>query len=96
MQKTKQDTITISNVEVYDKRTISKVCDCKVMERDTKKAAKEALRVYLNGLGDSEISIEKSDYFARVSNTEKYRLTCKMEDFINLCFEHGTAEKIEG
>ena len=96
MQKYKQDTIVISNVEVYDKRTLSKVYEGKTMESDATKAEKEVLGVYLNGLADNEISAKKSDFFARVSNIEKYRLTCKIEDFINLCFEHGTAEKIEG
>lgn len=96
MQKIKQDTISITTVEVYDKRTFSKVYEGKTMESDTTKAEKEVLSVYLNELADNEMPAKKSDYFARVSNAEKYRLTCKMEDFINLCFEHGTAEKIEG
>lgn len=96
MQKYKQDTITISTVGIYDKRTFQKVFEGKTFEDNEKKAEKHILNVYLNGLSENEIPTEKDNYIARVDGVEKYKLTCNMEDFINLCFEKGTAEKIEG
>ena len=43
MQKIKQDTISITTVEIYDKRTLSKVYESKTFESDSTKAEKEVL-----------------------------------------------------
>lgn len=95
MQKIKQDTITMLVVEIFNKHTLEKVWESKTLENNASKAEKMTLKEYIDGF-ECEKPPKTSDYFARVSGVEKYRLTCKMEDFIDLCFNIGTAEKIEG
>ena len=97
MQKIKQDTISIASVDIMDVKTLTVTTSARVYANNESEAQKIALDDYLSTIPQEKRKAEKSRVFARVDgDIEKYRLTCKMEDFINLCFEHGTAEKIEG
>ena len=96
MQKIKQDTISIANVDIMDIATLTAISRIRVYAKDTTEAQKIALDEYIEGVPEDKKKAEKSRVFARVDGEiEKYRLTCKMEDFINLCFSYGTAERIE-
>ena len=97
MQKIKQDTISIASVDIMDVKTLTVTTSARVYANNESEAQKRALDDYLSTIPQEKRKAEKSRVFARVDgDIEKYRLTCKMEDFINLCFEHGTVEKIEG
>lgn len=97
MQKIKQDTISIANVDIMDVKTLTATASARVYANSEAEAQKIALDDYLSTIPQEKRKAEKLRVFARVDGEiEKYRLSCKMEDFINLCFEYGTAEKIEG
>ena len=96
MQKIKQDTISIANVDIMEISSLTAISRMRVYAKDASEAQKIALDEYIEGVPADKKKAEKSRVFARVDgDIEKYRLTCKMEDFINLCFTYGTAERIE-
>ena len=96
MQKIKQDTIAIANVDIMEIKSLTAISRMRVYAKDADEAQKLALDDYIKGVPEDKKKAEKSRVFARVDGEiEKYRLSCKMEDFINLCFEYGTVEKIE-
>lgn len=96
MQKIKQDTITIANVDIMDVKTLTAISRMRVYAKDTAEAQKKAFDEYIKGVPEDKQKAEKSRVFARVDGEiEKYKITCSMESFINLCVEHGTVEKIE-
>ena len=97
MQKIKQDTISIANVDIMEISSLTAISRVRVYAKDASEAQKIALDEYIEGVPEDKKKAEKSRVFARCNGEiEKYRLTCKMKDFINLCFEYGTTEKIEG
>ena len=96
MQKIKQDTIAIANVDIMDIKSLTAISRIRVYAKDADEAQKIAFDEYIKGVPEDKKKAEKSRVFARVDgDIEKYRITCKMDDFINLCFEYGTVEKIE-
>lgn len=96
MQKIKQDTISIANVDIMEISTLTAISRMRVYAKDATEAQKLAFDEYIKGVPEDKKKAEKTRVFARVDGEmEKYRLACKMEDFINLCFENGTVEKIE-
>lgn len=96
MQKIKQDTISIANVDIMEISSLTAISRMRVYAKDAEEAQKKALDEYIKGVPEDKKKAEKSRVFARVDgDIEKYRLTCKMEDFINLCFDRGTVEEIE-
>lgn len=96
MQKIKQDTISIANVDIMEISSLTSIARLRVYAKDTAEAQKTAFDEYIEGVPENKRKAEKSRVFARVDgDIEKYRITCKMDDFINLCFEYGTVEKIE-
>lgn len=96
MQKIKQDTISIANVDIMEISSLTSITRLRVYAKDAAEAQKAAFDDYIEGVPEDKKKAEKSRVFARVDgDIEKYRITCKMDDFINLCFEYGTVEKIE-
>ena len=96
MQKIKQDTISIANVDIMEIKSLTVITTLRVYAKDESEAQKVALDAYIDGVPEDKKKAEKSRVFARVDgDIEKYRITCKMDAFVNLCFEHGTVEKIE-
>ena len=96
MQKIKQDTISIANVDIMEIKSLTAITTLRVYAKDENEAQKVALDAYIDGISDDKKKAEKSRVFARVDgDIEKYRITCKMDDFVNLCFDYGTVEKIE-
>ena len=97
MQKIKQDTISIANVDIMEIKSLTAITTLRVYAKDASEAQKIAFDEYIKGVPEDKKKAEKSRVFARIDgDIEKYRLTCKMDDFINLCFEYGAVEKIEG
>ena len=77
--------------------TLTAITRLRVYAKDATEAQKVAFDTYIDGVPDDKKKAEKSRVFARVDgDIEKYRITCKMDAFVNLCFEYGTVEKIEG
>lgn len=96
MQKIKQDTITIANVDIMDIKTLTSISRIRVYAKDVEEAQKIAFDEFMRGVPEDKKKAEKSRVFARVDGEiEKYRVMCSMNDFINLCFDYGTTEKIE-
>lgn len=96
MQKIKQDTISIANVDIMEISSLTSIARLRVYAKDAAEAQKAAFDAYIDGISDDKKKAEKSRVFARVDgDIEKYRITCKMDEFVNLCFEYGTVEKIE-
>lgn len=96
MQKIKQDTISIANVDIMEISSLTAISRMRVYAKDATEAQKIALDEYIEDVPEDKKKSEKSRVFARVDGEiEKYRLTCKMKDFINLCFSDGTVERIE-
>lgn len=97
MQKIKQDTISIANVDIMDIKSLKSISRIRVYAKDAEEAQKLAFDEYIKGVPEDKKKAEKSRVFARVDgDIEKYRITCSMNGFIEYCFEHGTVEKIEG
>ena len=97
MQKIKQDTISIANVDIMDVKTLTVTASARVYANSETEAQKIALDDYLSTIPQEKRKAEKSRVFARVDgDIEKYRITCSMSGFVQYCFEHGTVEKIEG
>lgn len=97
MQKIKQDTISIANVDIMEISSLTAISRMRVYAKDAEEAQKLAFDEYIKGVPEEKKKAEKSRVFARVDgDIEKYRVTCSMNGFIQYCFEHGTVEKIEG
>lgn len=97
MQKIKQDTISIANVDIMEISSLTPIARLRVYAKDASEAQKTAFDEYIKGVPEDKKKAEKSRLFARVDgDIEKYRITCSMNGFIQYCFEHGTVEKIEG
>ena len=96
MQKIKQDTISIANVDIMEISSLTVITRMRVYAKDASEAQKIAFDEYIDGVPEDKKKVEKSRVFARVDgDIEKYRITCSMNGFIQFCFEHGTVEKIE-
>lgn len=96
MQKIKQDTISIANVDIMEIKNLTVITRIRLYAKDVEEAQKLAFDEYIKGLPEDKKKAEKSRVFARVDgDIEKYRVTCSMNGFIEYCFEHGTVEKIE-
>lgn len=96
MQKIKQDTISIANVDIMEIKSLTAISRMRVYAKDANEAQKLAFDEYIKGVPEEKKKAEKARVFARVDgDIEKYRVTCPMNGFIQYCFEHGTVEKIE-
>lgn len=96
MAQNTQRTIKLFYVEVIEKKTLATVFSDKVYEDSEDGAEKIVLAEYLVGTPEDKKKTEKARVFTRVVDIEKFTATCKMTDYIQLCVDKGTVEKIEG